>query len=137
MRKDYEKLFSHLKPAEPPAGLFDRIILGIQREQELQHTRRLALGFLSFLVISFVAIPFSSTILVDQVNNSGILYFVSVAASDPGISFAFWQDISLAILESLPIMGIVMFTINMILVLFTIRLFLYRKRLLLTYLFNL
>lgn len=137
MRKDYEKLFSHLKPAEPPAGLFDRIILGIQREQELQHTRRLALGFLSFLVISFVAIPFSSTILVDQVNNSGILYFVSAAASDPGISFAFWQDISLAILESLPIMGIVMFTINMILVLFTIRLFLYRKRLLLTYLFNL
>lgn len=137
MRKDYEKLFSHLKPAEPPAGLFDRIILGIQREQELQHTRRLALGFLSFLVISFVAIPFSSTILVDQVNSSGILYFVSVAASDPGISFAFWQDISLAILESLPIMGIVMFTINMILVLFTIRLFLYRKRLLLTYLFNL
>jgi len=41
MRKDYEKLFANLEAPEPPAGLFNRIILAIKREQELRRTRRL------------------------------------------------------------------------------------------------
>lgn len=136
MRQDFEKLFSHLESVEPPAGLFDRIIFVIKKEQELRHTRRLVFGFLSLLTISFIAIPFSWTMLTDQIKSSGILYFISMAANDPSISFVFWQDLSLAILESLPIMGIVVFIMNIILALFTIRLFFYRKRLLLTYLIN-
>ncbi len=134
MRKDLEKLFSHLKPAEPPAGLFDRIILAIKREQELQHTRRLVSGFFSLLVISFAAIPFSWSMLINQIESSGIIYFISTAVNDFGVFLILWQDFGLAILESMPIMGIAVFTINMALVLFTVRLFLYRKRLLLAYL---
>lgn len=136
MRKDYEKLFSYLEPAEPSAGLFDRIILAIKREQELQRTKRLLFGFLSLLIISFVAAPFSWTLLIEQVENSGILYFVSAALSDSGVFLVLWQDFGLAILESLPIMGIAVFLVNMALILFTVRLFLYRKRLLLAYLIH-
>jgi len=136
MRQDFEKLFSHLKPAEPPAGLFDRIILAIKREQELRHTKRLLFGFLFLLVSSFIATPLSFTILVNQVENSGIIYFVSTVVSDLGTFLALWQDFSLVILESLPIMGIVAFTISIGMALFTLRLFLYRKRLLLGYLIN-
>ncbi len=136
MRKDYEKLFSHLEPAEPPAGLFDRIILAIKREQELQQTKRLLFSFLSLLIISFIAASFSWTLLVEQVESSGILYFVSTAISDFGVFLALWQDFGLAILESLPIMGIAVFMVNIALILFTVRLFLYRKRLLLAYLIH-
>lgn len=136
MRQDFEKLFSHLKPAEPPAGLFDRIILAIKREQELRHTKRLLFGFLFLLVSSFIATPLSFTILVNQVENSGIIYFVSTAVSGLGTFLALWQDFSLVILESLPIMGIVAFTISIGMALFTLRLFLYRKRLLLGYLMH-
>jgi hypothetical protein len=136
MRQDFEKLFSHLKPAEPPAGLFDRIIMAIKREQELQHTKRLLFSFLFLLVTSFIATPLSWRILVSQVENSGILYFVSAAVSDFGIFLTLWQDFGLAILESLPIMGIVVFTISIGVALFTLRLFLYKKRLLLGYLMH-
>jgi hypothetical protein len=134
MRKDYEELFSHIKPKEPPAGLFDRIILAIKWEQELQHTRRLLFSFLFLLVASFIATPLSWTILQNQVENSGILYFVSAALSDFGTFLTLWQDFGLAIAESLPVAGLTVFVLNMILVVFTIRLFLYKKRLLVGYL---
>lgn len=133
MRKDYEKLFTHLEPPEPPAGLFDRIILAIQREQELRNTKRLAFGFLVLLVISLTAAPFSWSLFSEQMTESGVLQFMSIAINDLGIFFAFWQDFSLAIAESLPVMGLTVFTINMILAVFTIRLFLYKRRLLVNY----
>jgi len=136
MRQDFEKLFSHFKPQEPPAGLFDRIILAIKREQELRHTKRLLLGFLFLLVISFIATPLSWTMLVSQAGNSGILYFISTAVSDFRVFITLWQDFGLAILESLPITGIIAFTISIGVALFTLRLFLHRKRLLWGYLIH-
>jgi hypothetical protein len=136
MRKAYEKLFTHLKSLEPPAGLFDRIILAIKREQELQRTKRLLFGFLFLLVVSFIATPISWKILVSQVENSGILYFISTAVSDFGTFLTLWQDFGLAILESLPITEIIIFSISLGICLFTLRLFLYRKKLLVQHLFN-
>ncbi len=136
MKQDLEKLFSHLKPAAPPAGLFDRIILAIKREQELQHTKRLVFSFASLLIISFVTVPFSWTMLVNQVENSGISYFISTAASDFGTFLLLWKDFSLAILESLPIAGMMIFAISLGVSVFTLRLFLYKKRLLLSHLMH-
>ena len=128
MRKDYTK--------DPSAGLFDRIIAAIKREQELRHSKRLLVGFLALLILSFIATPLSWTILVNQIESSGISYFVSTAISDLGTFFALWQEFSLAILESLPITGIIAFAISIGMALFTLRLFLYKKRLLLGYLWT-
>ncbi len=136
MRKDYEELFTNLKPVEPPAGLFDRIILAIKREQELQKTRKLLFTFLFLLVVSFITIPFSWFTLVNQIENSGISYFIFTAVSDLGTFLVLWRDFSLAILGSLPITGIVAFAVSAGMALFTLRLFLYKKRLLLGYLVN-
>jgi hypothetical protein len=136
MRKDYEKLFTHFTPSEPPKGLFDRIIAAIGREQELQQTRRLLFGFLSLLIISFVMAPFSWKLLLEQAENSGIFYFISAAFGNFGIFLALWQDFGSAILESLPVAAMAVFTINIVLILFTVRLFLHRKKLLLSYLTN-
>ncbi len=137
MQKNYQK-FGHFEPVEPPAGLFDKIIAAIRREQELQHSKRLLFGFLILLIISFIAIPLSWTMFVNQLHNSGISYFISAALStaldDARIFFALWQDFALAILESLPITGIIAFGISIGTALFTLRLFLYKKRLLLGYL---
>ena len=110
MHKDREKISTLL---EPPAGLFDRIILAIKREQELRNTKRLAFGFLVLLVVSLAAAPFSWTLFAGQIQDSGMLQFVEVALSDIGAFFASWQEFSLAIAESLPVTGIAIFTINM------------------------
>lgn len=131
MRKDYENLFSRLKPPEPPEGLFDKIILAIKREQELQHTKRLLVSFLFLLIISVIATPVSWMMLLNEAKNSGISYFISTAVSDFGTFLILWQDFGLAILESLPILGIVVFATSIGIAIFTLRLFLYRKKLLL------
>jgi hypothetical protein len=133
-RKNFERLFSYLEPPEPPTGLFDRIIFAIKREQELQNTKKLTFGFLVLLVVSLAAAPFSWTLFTSQMQNSGILQFIEAALNDIGIFFASWREFSLAIAESLPVAGIAIFTINMILAVFTLRLFLYKKRLLVGYL---
>jgi len=136
MRQDFKKLFSYLKPAEPPAGLFDRIILAIKREQELRQTKRLLFGFLFLLVISLITTPFSWSILINQIESSGISYFISTALSDFGVFLIFWKDFSLAILELLPLTGMMIFAASLGMSIFTLRLFLYRRRLLLTYLIS-
>src|SRR3989338_6282809 len=136
MRKDYEKLYTHITPPEPPAGLFDRIILAIRREQELRNTKRLVFGFLALLAVSLTAAPFSWSFFSGQVAESGVIQFISVTISDLGTSLSLWPDSIMAIAESLPVMGITIFTINMILAVFTLRLFLYKKRLLVGYLFH-
>jgi hypothetical protein len=97
----------------------------------------LLFGFLSLLVLSFIATPLSWVMLVSQLKSSGIFYFISTAISDFGTFFALWKDFGLAILESLPITEIIIFSISLGICLFTLRLFLYRKKLLFQYLFNL
>lgn len=136
MRKDFEKLFTHLEPPQPPAGLFDRIILAIRQERESRQTRKLLCGFLFLLAVSLVATPFSFAALASEMADSGIIYFVSTAISDFGVFFALWQDFGLAILESLPIVNMAAFAISMGITLFTFRLFLHRKRLLWGYLIH-
>ncbi len=121
---------------DPPKGLFDKIILVIKQEQEIRQTRRILFSFLFLFIASLIATPVSWTILVNQAGRSGITYFIATAASDLGTFFVLWQDFSLAILESLPIMGVVLFIISVSLVLFTLRLFLHKKGLMLGYLIH-
>lgn len=121
---------------EPPKGLFDRIISAIKQEQELRHSKKLLFGFLILLVVSFIATPLSWSMFVSQVKSSGIIYFISAAASDFNAFLGLWQDFSLAILESLPITGIIAFALSIGMALFTLRLFLYKKRLLINYLIH-
>jgi hypothetical protein len=134
MGKDNKKFFNRLQNLEPPPELFNRIILAIKREQELEKTKRLLFGFLFLFVVSLVATPLSWRMLVSQAKNSGILYFISTAVYDFGTFLNFWKDFSLAILESLPIVEIIFFATNLIIFLFTIRFFLSREKLLLAYL---
>lgn len=121
---------------KPPSGLFERIILAIRREQEIRRSKRLLFEFLVLLIVSFIATPFSFSVLLNQIQSSGILYFVSGAITNLGAFFGAWQDFLLAILEALPVSGIVIFSLSIGIALFTLRLFLYKKKMLFKYLFN-
>lgn len=130
---DGSKLSSEKKPAMH-TGLFDRIISAINQEQEFRNSRKLFFLFFILLIISVSSAPFSWSIMTGQIKYSGVYYFISVAISDLGSFFAFWQDFLMAIVESLPIIAIIIFTINIALALFTLRLFLYKKQFLFRYL---
>jgi hypothetical protein len=71
---------------------------------------------------------------MNQINSSGVSYLIFTALSDFGNFLILWKDFSLAILESLPLAGMVIFVASLGISVFTLRLFLYRKRLLLDYL---
>lgn len=134
MPTNYEKIFQYIESQEPPKGLFDKIIFAIKKEQELQHTKRLLFGFLLLLIISIISTPFSFILLVNQIKSSGIHYFISSAFSNFSVFITLWKEFILAILESIPIVAVAIFILDIALVLFTLRLFLYRKRVLLNYL---
>lgn len=134
MNKKSVKLFGYSEPAEPSAGFFDRIICAIKNEQEFRHTKRLFFAFLMLLIISCAAAPFSSLMFISQIKDSGILHFLSMIVSDFALIISSWKIFGLALLESLPIIGIIIFVLNIALALFTIRLFLHKKQFLFKYL---
>jgi len=133
MRKDYKKLFTYLDSPEPSSGLFDRIIFAIKQEQEKRQTRKIAYGFLALLVTSLSTAPLSWSFFSKQITESGILQFLSLAVRDFSTFTTIWPDSIMAIVESLPITGIIILVLNLILVVFTLRLFLFKKRVLLKY----
>lgn len=115
-----------------PAGLLGRIISAIGREKELRCEKREKMMLFSFLILlafSFSATPFSLMIFLKQAESSGIFYFVSAAASDLNVFFSLWQDFGLAILESLPILGIIALALSIGMFLFSVRWLIYNKKL--------
>lgn len=121
---------------QPPKGLFEKIIAIIRKEEDLRKAKRILLGFIMLFIISSFAVPLSWTIVKKQAESTGFIYFVSTATKDLGIFTMFWKDFLIAIAESLPFGGIAAFTASLGIAIFTLRLFLFRKKMLLKYLFS-
>jgi len=122
------------EPIEPSVGLFDKIINLIQKEKEFKKSKKIFFGFLFLFVLSLGLFPFSSVTLFNQIKDSGFAYFVSSAINDFGSFKMFFKDFILAIFSSFPVIGMLLFIINLILLLFTLKLFLYKKQYLIKYL---
>jgi len=133
MESANQKIPTSIRPAEPSAGLFDRIIRAIKQEQEFRHTKKIFFTFFGLLIISLAAAPFSFTIFIEQITKSGFMQFVSITFSHLGNFIIYWKDFGLAILESIPVTGLIIFTINVVLLAFVLRLFLYKKQFLFKY----
>jgi len=136
MEENYKNLLTDLGDIEAPDGLFEKIIFVIKREEQLKKTRKLFFGFFFLLIFSLISTPYSWIIFINQIKSSGILYFISTAANNLEVFVNFWQDFVLAILESLPILGLMTILFSLGFCLFTLRLFLYKKGLLVKYLFH-
>ncbi len=113
--------------------LFEKIILAVKQEQEFSQTRNLLSVFLVLLFLAVAALPFTLSFFISQWIASGTSYFI-LAAIQAHLFFAYWQDFLLSIFESLPVMAILLVTLNMALCVFLLRLFLYKKGLILKYL---
>lgn len=117
-----------------PAGLFDRIICAIKKEQELRQTRRLLCVFASLFGVSIILMPFSLGFFIRECNESGFFYFLSSATGNFNIALAYWKEFAMSIFEVLPIAAVVALAANTTIALFAIKLFFHRNGLLLKYL---
>jgi ABC-type spermidine/putrescine transport system permease subunit I len=109
MLKKYEQLFAYLKTPEPPAGLFDRTMRRIRKEQRLLAIKwRLAIFSVASL-ISLVALIPTFKMAQTGLNESGFIQFFSLLLSDSGVVITYWQSFVLALLESLPAVSLALF----------------------------
>ncbi len=106
MDHNFERLFSHLKPPEPPAELLGRILNSIQREKGLRAAKKriaiFSLGVLGSFVAAIPAFQAAHSAVVE----SGFSQFFSLIFSDFGTIIAFWDKFIFSIFESLPVMNI-------------------------------
>jgi len=121
MRKDYEKLFTHLESPEPPAGLFAKIMARIHEEERLLSIkRRLFLSSTTVLISAGALIPVVNAFQTEFAQ-SGLFQFLSLLLFDLGSVAANWQDFGLAILESLPAMSMMALLITMFVLLWSLK----------------
>ena len=131
MRQNYEKLFNYIQSPEPPPGLFERVMKTLRKEQESRQKKRFLFSFSVLLAVSFAAAPLSWNVFINQIESSGISHFISAAFADIGTFFALWQDFTMAVLETLPLLGLAALAGSLCLSVFTIRFFLRGRKLLL------
>lgn len=121
MRKDYEKLFSHLTPQEPPTGLLAKVMARIHEEERLMSVRRRLILFSTAALTSAGAlIPVINT-FQGEFAQSGFSQFSSLVFSDFGSVIANWQDFGLTILESLPATSIIALLITTLVFLWSLK----------------
>ncbi len=106
MRKDYEKLFSHLEPPEPSAGLLNRIMKQIRREQYMRTLRLRFAFFIILLAASATAAVPAYRAMQSSIAESGFMQFLSLLFSDTGTVMAYWDSFVLTLLEALPVISI-------------------------------
>ncbi len=109
VRKDCEKLFSHLETPEPPEGLFDKIMQRIHKEQLFLTLKRRIILFSMALAGSAAALISTFRILQTGLVESGFMEFLSLFFSDFGVVTAQWQNFTLALMEALPAVSIAAF----------------------------
>jgi hypothetical protein len=127
MKDTYKQLFSCLSTNEPSDTLLRDIMFSIRKEQVKQRSKRLIINSASLFLVACVLAPFSWHILVNEVKSSSFMYFVSVTFNNFGVFLTFWKDFLLAILESMPVVGLVALGFNLVIFLLAFRFLLSRR----------
>jgi len=107
MENEYKKLLMNLKDANPSDELFEKIILRIGREERMQIAKKRVLFFSVFFIASFFGFIYSFIAVQAAFINSGFMEFFSLLFSDFGVVVACWQNFALTLLESLPVLALV------------------------------
>lgn len=126
MAKDFQEIFTYLEEKIPKQELLSKVLVAI-RKQEIKRKNQKMAGFLLLSLVIAFTVPFTSQMLISQINNSGIAYFLGAIVNDFHSFLNFWQEFILAILESLPITGLLVFAVSLEAFIFAFRLFLREK----------
>ncbi|MFA5021238.1 MAG: hypothetical protein WC517_04240 [Patescibacteria group bacterium] len=93
-------------PEKFDEDLFNRIMARIEREK-IKTARRKAVFFAGTFLISVLASWPSFNLLRADLAASGFLDYLSLVFSDFGIVAVYWQSFSLALLETLPLISVI------------------------------
>jgi len=108
MQDGYKKLFNCVDLIEPPGKLGPKIINYINSEEKRLAAFR-ARVFRSTSVASFGFFLWATVYLVNSVQQTGFWQYFSLIFSENGTVLAYWRELSLSIIESLPILSLIIF----------------------------
>lgn len=105
MGQNYDQLFSHLAPVEPPAGLLAGILAKVEREQQKAFVRRKRHFFFTSLTLLVSAISLVQIFQMVQAgfSESGFFNFFSLLFSDFSVVVSYWDNFIISLLETLPV----------------------------------
>ncbi len=86
----------------------------IHKEQRLLTIRRRVAFFSVGLIGSAAAIIPVSKILYAGLSESGFVEFFSLLFSDTGVVAAYWQSFAMSLLETIPVTGLIIFSITLL-----------------------
>lgn len=107
MSQDYEKITT-AGIANPPAGLLAKVMERIKLEQEKRIRRRLWL-FSASSALSLIALVLTFQMAKAEFSESGFLNFFSLLFSDFGVIISYWRNFLASLLESLPVISLMLF----------------------------
>ena len=97
-------------PIEPPKELFAKVMKRIHKEERFLAIKR-RVAFFSFIMACSAVFFIPAVKMVQaELSESEFAQFFSLLFSDFGIMMASWQSFSLALLESLPVTSIAVFS---------------------------
>ena len=120
MAQDFNQIFSYFSAPQPSDELAEKILGKIKQAQKRKAKIRLAV-FAVVSVLSVVALVPAGYWLWQDVSQSGFFQFVSLLFSDFGMVLAYWHNFVLAVLESLPVLSLIVFSGVAVLLLESIR----------------
>ncbi len=107
MTKNFNKLPQQFLTTEPPEGLFEQVMNHIQKEQGLLRLKRQAAIFALSTTCSAIAFIPAWRIVWAGFAESGFIQFFSLLFSDFEIVVTYWQNFALSLLETLPVMSLI------------------------------
>jgi nitrate reductase NapE component len=104
----YKKLFGYVNLVEPPKGLGVKILNFIEaREKRLAKIKSWAFGSTS--IASFGFSVWAIVYLIQSFKQTGFWQYLSLAFSENGMMLTYWKEFSLSLVESLPVVSVVLF----------------------------
>jgi hypothetical protein len=110
MEDNYKKLFGYINLIEPPKG-FEAQILRFINLKEKRATRFNVLVFGSTSLTSFGLSLWAGIYLVKSVKETGFGQYFSLIFWSDSTVYAYWKELGIALVESLPIVGIILFLV--------------------------
>lgn len=118
MDPSYTRLMKAVLVEESPRGLLDRVIDRISLEM-VRMARRRAFAFGAGALVSLVFVVAIGTYLSDALFHSGFYAYATLALSGDAAVYANIRELTFALLESMPVVGIALLLAALAAVIYT------------------
>jgi len=112
MTQNWNKLFSYYQTPNPPDDLLGKIMKRISEEKRLLTLKRRLVIFSAGLIGAIVLFIPALKGVISGFAESGFTQYFSLLFSDAEIVLVYWQNYALSLLETLPVVNLILLLIT-------------------------